>query len=78
MDFDLDSQQSLLRNSVDRLLANEYGFEQRNRGCRLRFVAPLITRRLSDRDALSPDLPTVIADSFAAGTPLLRYLATLG
>src|SRR5712691_3964634 len=35
-------------------------------------------RRLSDADALSPDLPSVIADSFAAGTPLLRYLATLG
>jgi uncharacterized protein (TIGR02453 family) len=35
-------------------------------------------RRLADADALSPTLPTVIADSFAAGTPLLRYLATLG
>jgi uncharacterized protein (TIGR02453 family) len=35
-------------------------------------------RRLADDEALSPALPTVIADSFAAGTPLLRYLATLG
>jgi len=35
-------------------------------------------RRLADADALSPTLPTVIAESFAAGTPLLRYLATLG
>jgi uncharacterized protein (TIGR02453 family) len=35
-------------------------------------------RRLADADALSPTLPAVIAESFAAGTPLLRYLATLG
>jgi len=35
-------------------------------------------RRLADADALSPALPTVIAESFAAGTPLLRYLAALG
>ena len=35
-------------------------------------------RRLADVDALSPRLPTVLADSFAAATPLLRYLATLG
>lgn len=34
-------------------------------------------RRLSDTDAMSPDLPSVIGDSFAAGTPLLRYLATI-
>ena len=34
-------------------------------------------RRLSDADAESPDLPSLIADSFAAGTPLLRYLATI-
>jgi uncharacterized protein (TIGR02453 family) len=35
-------------------------------------------RRLSDDDALGPDLPTVIADTFAIGTPLMRYLATIG
>jgi hypothetical protein len=35
-------------------------------------------RRLADDEALSPALPTVIAESFAAGTPLLRYLAALG
>ena len=35
-------------------------------------------RRLSDADATSPELPAVIADSFAAGTPLMRYLATIG
>jgi len=34
-------------------------------------------RRLSDSDAMSPELPTVIADAFAAGTPLMRYLATI-
>jgi uncharacterized protein (TIGR02453 family) len=35
-------------------------------------------RRLSDAEAMSPDLPVVIADSFAIGTPLMRYLASLG
>jgi hypothetical protein len=35
-------------------------------------------RRLSDTEAMSPDLPVVIADSFAVGTPLMRYLASLG
>jgi uncharacterized protein (TIGR02453 family) len=34
-------------------------------------------RRLSDADATSPDLPSVIAESFAVGTPLLRYLASV-
>ena len=35
-------------------------------------------RRLSDDEAMSPTLPTVIADTFAVGTPLMRYLATIG
>jgi uncharacterized protein (TIGR02453 family) len=35
-------------------------------------------RRLADADAQSPRLPTIIAESFTAATPLLRYLATLG
>jgi uncharacterized protein (TIGR02453 family) len=34
-------------------------------------------RRLSDAEATSPDLPSVITESFAVGTPLLRYLATI-
>jgi uncharacterized protein (TIGR02453 family) len=34
-------------------------------------------RRLGDDDALSPELPDVIADSFAAGLPVLRLLADL-
>jgi uncharacterized protein (TIGR02453 family) len=34
-------------------------------------------RRLSDDEATGPALPTVIADTFAVGTPLMRYLATI-
>jgi uncharacterized protein (TIGR02453 family) len=34
-------------------------------------------RRLSDDEALSSRLPEVLADAFAIGTPLMRYLATL-
>jgi uncharacterized protein (TIGR02453 family) len=34
-------------------------------------------RRLSDEEAQSPDLPMVLADSFAAAVPLLRRLATI-
>ncbi len=34
-------------------------------------------RRLSDAEAESPDLPVVIADTFAAGQPLLAWLARL-
>ena len=33
--------------------------------------------RLSDAEALSPDLPTVIADAFEVGTPLMRFLASV-
>ena len=34
-------------------------------------------RRLSDAEAESPDLPETLATTFAAGVPLLRYLAAL-
>jgi uncharacterized protein (TIGR02453 family) len=34
-------------------------------------------RRLSDAEALSPRLPTTIADAFAVATPLMRWLATV-
>jgi uncharacterized protein (TIGR02453 family) len=34
-------------------------------------------RRLSDREALSPKLPVVLADAFATATPLMRWLATI-
>ena len=35
-------------------------------------------RRLSDAEAESPDLPVVIAETLAAGKPLLAWLARLG
>jgi uncharacterized protein (TIGR02453 family) len=34
-------------------------------------------RRLADKEALSPRLPSILADAFAVGTPLLRYLASI-
>lgn len=34
-------------------------------------------RRLSDEDAFSPELPSILADAFATATPLLRFLATI-
>jgi len=34
-------------------------------------------RRLADNEAMSPRLPSTIADSFVAATPLLRYLASV-
>ncbi len=33
--------------------------------------------RLSDEEALGPELPELLADAFAIGTPLLRYLAPI-
>jgi uncharacterized protein (TIGR02453 family) len=33
--------------------------------------------RLSDADAMSPSLPDVMADSYAAAMPVFRYLATI-
>jgi len=34
-------------------------------------------RRLSDDEVFSPGLPALLADVFAAGTPLLRFLASI-
>jgi uncharacterized protein (TIGR02453 family) len=34
-------------------------------------------RRLSDADAMSPTLPDVLADTYEAGLPLFRYLASV-
>jgi len=34
-------------------------------------------RRLADADAASPSLPSILADTFARATPLLRYLASV-
>jgi uncharacterized protein (TIGR02453 family) len=38
----------------------------------------LFGRGLTDAEALSPDLPDVLADAFATATPMLRLLASLG
>jgi uncharacterized protein (TIGR02453 family) len=35
-------------------------------------------RRLSDKDATSPTLPDLIADTFEAATPVMKYLASVG
>jgi uncharacterized protein (TIGR02453 family) len=35
-------------------------------------------RRLSDAEALSPGLPELIADTFEAAMPVMRYLAAIG
>ena len=35
-------------------------------------------RRLSDEEAMSPQLPEVLADAFGVATPLMRYLADIG
>jgi uncharacterized protein (DUF2461 family) len=34
-------------------------------------------RRLSDREAESPELPDLIADSFEVALPVMRYLAAV-
>ena len=44
----------------------------------LRLKDVVFGRRLSDGEAGSPDLPDLIADTFAAGVPLLRRLAAIG
>ena len=35
-------------------------------------------RRLSDKEAMSPGLPDLIADTFEAAMPVMRYLAAIG
>lgn len=35
-------------------------------------------RRLGDDEALSPELPAILAQAFRTATPLLRYLAAIG
>lgn len=34
-------------------------------------------RRLTDKEAYSPELPTILADAFAVATPFMRYLASV-
>ncbi len=43
----------------------------------LRFKDLTFGRRLSDAEALSPELPDILVDSFRVATPLLRMLASL-
>lgn len=43
----------------------------------LRFKDVVFGRRLSDDEALSPDLPDLVSDLFAAALPVFRFLATL-
>jgi uncharacterized protein (TIGR02453 family) len=35
-------------------------------------------RRLSDKDAMSPSLPDLVADTFATALPVMRYLSAIG
>jgi uncharacterized protein (TIGR02453 family) len=44
----------------------------------LRWKDVIFGRRLSDREVLSPQLPDLLADGYAAAMPVLRFLATLG
>jgi hypothetical protein len=41
----------------------------------LRLKDIVFGRRLTDAEATSPALPDIVADSFAAATPVLRFLA---
>jgi len=43
----------------------------------LRLKDIVFGRRLSDREATSPELPDLLADSFEAALPVFRFLATL-
>lgn len=64
--------------SGDRLSRAPQGFPQDHPEVELLKLKDVtFGRRLSDDDAFSADLPDVIADSFAAGVPVMRLLATL-
>jgi uncharacterized protein (TIGR02453 family) len=43
----------------------------------LRYKDVVFGRNLSDDEVLSPSLPDTIADAFAAGMPVFRFLATI-
>jgi uncharacterized protein (TIGR02453 family) len=43
----------------------------------LRLKDVVFGRRLSDKEALSPDLPELLTDAFAAGVPVFRFLTDL-
>jgi hypothetical protein len=42
-----------------------------------RYKDVVFGRRLSDAEVLSPSLPDTLADAFAAGMPVFRFLATI-
>jgi uncharacterized protein (TIGR02453 family) len=43
----------------------------------LRYKDVIFGRRLSDKEALSPGLPDIVADGFTAAVPVFRFLARL-
>jgi hypothetical protein len=43
----------------------------------LRWKDVIFGRRLSDREVLSPALPDLLADGYAAALPVFRFLDTL-
>jgi hypothetical protein len=43
-----------------------------------RFKDVLFGRRLADDEIRSADLPDILADGYAAATPVFRFLSTLG
>jgi uncharacterized protein (TIGR02453 family) len=43
-----------------------------------RFKDVLFGRQLADDEIRSPDLPDILADGYAAATPVFRFLSTLG
>lgn len=44
----------------------------------LRLKDVVFGQRLADADAMSPELPDVLAESFTAALPVMRYLAAIG
>jgi uncharacterized protein (TIGR02453 family) len=44
----------------------------------LRFKHVVFGRHLADDEIQSPDLPDILADGYAAATPVFRFLSTLG
>jgi uncharacterized protein (TIGR02453 family) len=88
VDTDFDSVEAVLRSPEfvgtfgevggDRLKRIPSGFAADHPGAELLKLKDVtFGRPLSDDEALSPDLPVTLADTFAAAIPLLRLLARL-
>lgn len=88
VDTDLESVEDVLQSpefvgnfgevSGDRLKRVPAGFAADHPGAELLKLKDVtFGRRLSDDEALSPDLPETLVDTFAAAIPLLRLLARL-